>query len=127
MQGLAASPPGVDVGMAGKPSLSSGMQREATIAVLRRHEGELRAAGIAALSLFGSAARDEAGPSSDLDIAVVLHPDLDRRRGLAWFGAIEALRDRLQVMLGRPVDLVPEPARKPALRQAIERDRIRAF
>ena len=38
-----------------------------------------------------------------------------------------ALERRLGAMLGRPVDLLPEPVEKPRLRANIERDRLRAF
>jgi uncharacterized protein len=45
------------------------------VATLRAHEPELRAAGISHLSLFGSVARGDAGPDSDVDLAVELNPD----------------------------------------------------
>jgi uncharacterized protein len=48
------------------------MSREQIIATLRAHEQALKDAGVVRLSLFGSAARDEAGPDSDIDIAVRL-------------------------------------------------------
>ena len=37
------------------------MDRDQIVAMLRAHEGELRAAGIAKLALFGSVARGESG------------------------------------------------------------------
>ena len=49
------------------------------IATLRAHEAELRAAGIHRLSLFGSVARGDAGPDSDVDLAA----ELDRAEGSA--------------------------------------------
>ena len=50
------------------------MDREQVIARLRAHERELRAAGVVQLSLFGSVARGEARPDSDVDVAVKLDP-----------------------------------------------------
>jgi len=44
------------------------MDREHVIATLRAHESELRAAGIIRLSLFGSTARGDYGPDSDIDL-----------------------------------------------------------
>ncbi|MDB5521732.1 MAG: nucleotidyltransferase [Tardiphaga sp.] len=44
--------------------------------VLRRSEPELRAKGVRHAGLFGSAARGEANPDSDIDIMIDLDPDL---------------------------------------------------
>lgn len=43
--------------------------------VLRRSEPELRAKGVRHAGLFGSTARGEAGPDSDIDIMIDLDPD----------------------------------------------------
>jgi predicted nucleotidyltransferase len=95
---------------------------EHVIATLRANEAELRRAGIRHLSLFGSVARGEAEPESDVDLAVELDPEA--RIGLFALGALER---RLAELVGRPVDLLPEPVEKPRLRANIERDRRRAF
>ena len=92
------------------------------IATLQAHEAELRHAGIRRLSLFGSVARGDAEAGSDVDLLAELDPEA--RIGL--FG-LSALERRLAELVGRPVDLLPEPVEKPRLRANIERDRIRAF
>ena len=92
------------------------------IATLRTHEAELREAAIRRLSLFGSVARGDAGPGSDVDLAVELEPAA--RIGLIGLVALER---RLAGLLGRPVDLLPEPVEKARLRANIERDRRLAF
>jgi predicted nucleotidyltransferase len=92
------------------------------LATLRAHEAELRAAGIRRLSLFGSVARGDAAPDSDVDLAAELDPAA--RIGLF---ALAALERRLGELVGRPVDLLPEPVEKPRLRRNIEKDRLRAF
>jgi uncharacterized protein len=92
------------------------------IAVLRAHESELRAAGIRRLSLFGSVARGDAEAGSDVDLATELDPGA--RIGLF---ALTALERRLADLLGRPVDLVPEPAEQRRLQTSIDRDRQLAF
>jgi predicted nucleotidyltransferase len=92
------------------------------IAILRAHEAELRAAGIRRLSLFGSVARGEAGPESNVDLAVVLDP-------AAHIGLIglSGLERRTSDLLGRKADLSPEPAENPRHRANIERDRKLVF
>lgn len=89
---------------------------------LRDHEPELKAMGIKRLSLFGSLARGEAGPDSDVDLAA----ELDHARGIDLLDFAE-INLRLNDLLGAKVDLVSEPARKPGFQAEIDRDRISAF
>jgi predicted nucleotidyltransferase len=95
---------------------------EHVIATLRAHEAELRQAGIRRLSLFGSVARGEAEADSDVDLAAELDPEA----GIGLF-ALGALERRLAELVGRKVDLLPEPVENPRLRANIDRDRQRAF
>lgn len=95
---------------------------DAVISTLQEHAAELRAAGVRHLSLFGSVARGEAEASSDVDLAA----ELDRGAHLGLFG-LAALERRLSEILGRKVDLIPEPAEKERLKKNIDRDRRRAF
>lgn len=95
---------------------------EHVIATLRAHEAELRRAGIRHVSLFGSVARGDAETSSDIDLAAELDPQA--RIGLFALGALER---HLTELLGRKVDLLPEPVEKPRLRANIDRDCRRAF
>jgi predicted nucleotidyltransferase len=92
------------------------------VATLQAHEPELRAAGIRALSLFGSVARGDDRPESDVDLVVRLDPEA--HLGLFRFIALER---RLGALLGRPVQLLPEPVESPRLRANLERDRRRVF
>lgn len=92
------------------------------IATLRAHEAELRQAGIRRLSLIGSVARGDAQDDSDVDLAAELDPEA--KIGLFALGALER---RLAELVGRKVDLLPEPVEKARLRANIERDRRRAF
>ena len=95
---------------------------EHVIAILRAHEAELRRAGIRHLSLFGSVARNDATVDSDVDLAAEFEPaarmDLFR---------LTALARRITEILGRRVDLLPEPVEKLRLRANIDRDRRLAF
>src|SRR5438874_12042319 len=92
------------------------------VATLRAHMPELRAAGILHLSLFGSVARGEAGPDSDIDLAV----ELDREAHVTLIG-LAAIERRLAEILGRKVDILAEPAQRSRLRANLERDSLRAF
>lgn len=71
------------------------------------------------IGLFGSTARNEATGSSDLDVWVELDP-------LIPFATVH-LKQELEVLLQRPVDLVRLRERmNPALRQAILREGVSA-
>jgi predicted nucleotidyltransferase len=95
---------------------------EHVIATLRAHEVELRNAGIRHLSLFGSVARGDGDADSDIDLAV----ELDPAARIGLFG-IAALERRLAELVGRQVELLPEPVEKARLRANLDRDRRRAF
>jgi uncharacterized protein len=98
------------------------MDKEQAIRTLKAHEAELRALGVQRLSLFGSLARGEAGPASDVDLAVVLDPE--RKIGLFRYAV---LAGRIEEILDTRVDLLSEPARKPRLQERIDRDRVHVF
>jgi hypothetical protein len=102
------------------------MDRDAIIAALQSRQAELKALGAVSLSLFGSTARGEASGCSDIDLAVTLDP-ATMPRGFYYIGRLEELRERLEAVLGQPVDLVPEPVEKQRFQQEIDRDRVRAF
>ena len=102
------------------------MNRQQAIAMLRDYEPELRAIGVLSASVFGSVARDEAGPESDIDVAVRLGEGFSQG-GLDCFWQLEQLQQRLSRLLGCKVDVVPEPVRKERLKAAIDRDRALVF
>jgi uncharacterized protein len=90
------------------------MDRDQIIAKLRELKPELeRDSHVKAIAIFGSFARDEAGPESDLDILVELGI---KTPGL--FGFID-LSDRLSEAFGVKVDLVTKAALHPRLRDRI--------
>ena len=91
------------------------MRREAALTLLRAHEAELRAAGVEALYLFGSVARDEAGEGSDVDLFF----DRDRTRRMTLLDLI-GLQEQISDWLGRRVDLGDRAGIRPWARAAIE-------
>ncbi|MCC7367998.1 MAG: nucleotidyltransferase family protein [Chloroflexi bacterium] len=94
-------------------------QRDEVLRLLAEHRVELAAMGVGALSLFGSVARDEAGPTSDIDLLI----DLGRQLDLFDLGRIQM---RLEAILGAKVDLVMADALRPCLRAVILREAIHA-
>lgn len=72
--------------------------------------------GVASLEVFGSAARGEDGPDSDVDLLFVLKPDV--RLGFRLFD----LEDDLQEVFGRPVDLVRRSSVNKYIREQVLAD-----
>ena len=70
--------------------------------------------GVRELSIFGSAARGEAGPDSDVDLLVVFEDSAEV--GLL---KLAALQRELAALFGRRVDLVPKDGLKPVLRDEV--------
>lgn len=95
------------------------MNRAQIIQRLSEHKGEFDAFGVRSLSLFGSVARGEERPGSDIDILV----EFERVGGLFEF---VRLKNYLEQTLGQPVDLVTPDALKPQLREKILRESIHA-
>ncbi len=73
--------------------------------------------GAVNLRLFGSVARGEAGPGSDVDLLIDVREPVS-----AWFPG--GLITDLEELLGRRVDVVEEAALRPLLRPHILRDAI---
>lgn len=80
--------------------------------IIEAHREELADAGVRRLGVYGSVARGEAGPNSDVDVLV----EFERTPDLFVFAA---LRDRLAEILGRPVDLATPQGLKPRLRDRV--------
>jgi hypothetical protein len=94
------------------------MKRDEVVGQLRQHFPELQKEfGVAHLSLFGSVARNEAGPDSDVDVLV----ELSKPTGL--FGLVR-LQARLQSLLGRRVDVGTRASLKPRIRDQVLREAI---
>jgi hypothetical protein len=97
--------------------------RESVLAVLRAREAELRAAGIAALYLFGSAARGEATAASDVD----LFSDQANSDGFDLLDLVDVGERICEALGGIRVDLATRGSLHPVLRPAIESGAIRVF
>ena len=94
------------------------MNKHETLRILQAHKAYLtKQFGVIDLALFGSAARDTAGPDSDIDCLVAFDGPATSKR---YFGVQFYLED----LLGRPVDLVTAKALRPELQPFIEREAI---
>lgn len=96
---------------------SPAASREQIIERLAARSGDLAALDVASLALFGSAARGEMGPDSDVDVLVTFG-------GPATFDGYMDLKFLLEDMLGRPVDLLTKGALKPLLEEQIAGDLV---
>jgi predicted nucleotidyltransferase len=72
--------------------------------------------GIAELSVFGSVARGDAQPGSDVDLLYVRAPGNDL--GMSYF----ALQEDLEKLFGRPVDLVSKDGLHRVIRDQVLSD-----
>lgn len=91
------------------------MTRRTVIARIRKHRAQLEKLGVKSLSLFGSVARGETRPDSDVDILVEF-------RGKATFDRYMDTKFYLEDLLGRRVDLVTPKAIKPRMKPYIMQD-----
>ena len=105
---------------------TSGARFEITLAALRASEPELKAIGVLGAALFGSVARGDAGPDSDIDVAVRLAGNFSSG-GFDYFWQLEQLQKRLSRLCGCKVDVVVEPVRKQRLQSEIDKDRTLVF
>lgn len=95
------------------------MTRDEVLKKLADSRDQLHAMGLSSVSVFGSVARNEAGPESDVDLLVAFSKPI----GLfAFVRTQNALSD----LLGRPVDLVTADALREEFRAQIEAEALRA-
>lgn len=98
------------------------IDRDHILDTLRAHEAELRRRGVRHAALFGSAARREARPASDIDIMIELDPGAPV--GLFEYVAISQF---LADLFPARVDVANRNSLKPAVRAGAERDAVYAF
>ena len=85
-------------------------RREQILQVAKRH-------GVTRVRVFGSTARGEAGPQSDIDLLVEVGPT-----ATPWFpGGLVA---ELEELLNRPVQVITERGLDPLLRDRVLREAI---
>jgi predicted nucleotidyltransferase len=93
------------------------MTRRTIISRIRKNRAQLDKLGVKSLSIFGSVARGEEHPGSDVDILVEFE-------GRATFDRYMDTKFYLEELLGCKVDLVTPKAIKPRMKPYIMQDLI---
>ena len=94
------------------------MKSEEVIQILQSQKEKLeKNFGVKSLQLFGSVARDEASPTSDVDLLVEFN------RPTGYFGLF-ALQDYLEELLGCSVDLGTENSLRPGIKERVKKDLV---
>jgi predicted nucleotidyltransferase len=94
----------------------------AVLETLKAHEADLRSRGVRHAAVFGSVARGQALPTSDIDVLVDLDPD-------SPIGIFEYARLKLYMneLFEGALDVVNRRTLKPLLRDGILREAVDAF
>jgi predicted nucleotidyltransferase len=98
------------------------MNNSEALETLRRSESDLRARGVRRAAVFGSVARGDSHPDSDIDIIVEIDPEAH----LTVFD-YAGLKDYIASLFDGPVDVVNRDALKPYVRPSAAADATYAF
>ncbi len=98
------------------------MRRDDVIARLRKAEPALRARGIRRAAVFGSVARGDERPDSDIDIMIEIDPDTH----LSVYEYV-GLKEYVAGLFEGPVDVVSRDGLKPYVRPGATADAVYAF
>lgn len=98
------------------------MRRTEVVDRLMQNAKAIRRFGVAALYLYGSYSRDEAGPDSDVDL--FFDRDLTQNIGLLELIRLQRL---LHEILGTEVDVGTRTSLHPILKDDIERSAMQVF
>jgi predicted nucleotidyltransferase len=97
------------------------MDRTEAITTLKAHQAELKRLGVQHLYLFGSTARGDARPDSDVDLF------FDYERGRFSLFELMDVRDRTSGILGREADIMTRDSLHKVLRHRIEASALQIF
>jgi uncharacterized protein len=95
------------------------MIKNQILSLLKEHKNNLKQYQVQSIYLFGSVARGEEGPKSDIDILVAFE-------GPGSFDQYMDLKFYLEDLFKRKIDLVTEAGLRPELINSVKQDLIRA-
>ena len=98
------------------------MNKQDILDRLRENERALRVRGVVHAALFGSRARGDNGPDSDIDIMIDI--ELEAVQDIYTY---VGLKDFIASLFEGPVDVVNREGLKPYVRPAATADAVRAF
>jgi predicted nucleotidyltransferase len=98
------------------------MNSRDALATLRRHQDALRARGIKHAAVFGSVARGDNRPDSEVDIMI----DIDPEAHVTLFDYV-GLQDYISSLFDGPVDVIDRDGLKPHLQASAAEDVVYAF
>ena len=100
------------------PKRDANMRRDETLKILSEHKDDLREKfGVTSIAIFGSTARDEARPDSDVDTLI----EIERPAG---FFEVARVKFYLEDLLDTKVDLATPGALRAPIRERIYQDLI---
>ena len=98
------------------------MNSQEIIAKLKENEATLRSRGVSHAALFGSRARGDNRPDSDIDIMIEIDPEAH----LGVWGYV-GLKEYIAALFDGPVDVVDREALKSYVAPAATADSVYAF
>lgn len=98
------------------------MNRAEALTILLKSEAALRARGVRRAALFGSVARGDNRPGSDIDIMIEVDPAVP----LGVYEYVE-LKEYIESLFPERADVVSRDALKPYVRPAATADAVYAF
>ncbi|MFZ1102068.1 MAG: nucleotidyltransferase domain-containing protein [Hyphomicrobiaceae bacterium] len=97
------------------------MRRDEAIRRLRTRQADLERLGVQHLYLFGSTARDEAKPESDVDLF------FDHPEGSLGLLQLLKIKDATADILGHKADVITRRSLHPVLKARIEASALQVF
>ena len=98
------------------------LRRDELVGLLRAHAAQLRDMGVTSLSLFGSRARGDFRPDSDLDVLI----EYDTSRKFSLIDMV-GVQHAIEHLTGLPVQVTTRSSLRESSRSQIKRDEVGVF